>query len=164
MSYRLLPQRGQLFVAVVAIAGTAVIAHSISEVWRESLGPRWLILAVLTLLSGSATVKLPSVPATISISETFVFTSVLLYGPSAGTTIVALDGLIISSWFARRRKELYRIAFNMAAPALSIWIAAQVYFFFPEVKPPILRANRHQSDHLSPARIHVSPLRDKQLC
>jgi putative nucleotidyltransferase with HDIG domain len=137
MSYRLLPQRGQLFVAVVTLAGTAVIAHSISEVWRESLGPRWLILAVLTLLSGSATVKLPSVPATISISETFVFTSVLLYGPSAGTTIVALDGLIISSWFARRRKELYRIAFNMAAPALSIWIAAQVYFLFPEVKPLI---------------------------
>ena len=137
MSYRLLPPRGQLFVAVVAIAGTAVISHSISEVWRESLGPRWLILAVLTLLSGSATVKLPSVPATISISETFVFTSVLLYGPSAGTTIVALDGLIISSWFARRRKEFYRIAFNMAAPALSIWIAAQVYFLFPEVKPLI---------------------------
>ena len=137
MSYRLLPQRGQLFVAVVTLAGTAVIAHSISDVWRESLGPRWLILAVLTLLSGSATVKLPSVPATISISETFVFTSVLLYGPSAGTTIVALDGLIISSWFARRRKELYRIAFNMAAPALSIWIAAQAYFLFPEVKPLI---------------------------
>jgi putative nucleotidyltransferase with HDIG domain len=137
MSYRLLPPRGQLFVAVVAIAGTAVISHSISEVWRESLGPRWLILAVLTLLSGSATVKLPSVPATISISETFVFTSVLLYGPSAGTTIVALDGLIISSWFARRRKEFYRIAFNMAAPALSIWIAAQAYFLFPEVKPLI---------------------------
>ncbi len=62
MSYRLLPQRGQLFVAVVAIAGTAVIAHSITDVWRESLGPRWLILAVLTLLSGSATVKLPFSP------------------------------------------------------------------------------------------------------
>ena len=137
MSYRLLPQRGQFFVAVVAIAGTAVIVHSIADVWRESLGPRWLILAVLTLLSGSATVKLPSVPATISISETFVFTSVLLYGPSAGTTIVALDGLIISAWFARRRKELYRIAFNMAAPALSIWIAAQAYFLFPGVKPLI---------------------------
>lgn len=137
MSYRLLPQRGQLFVAIVTITGTAVIAHSIADVWSESLGPRWLILAVLTLLSGSATVKLPSVPATISISETFVFTSVLLYGPSAGTTIVALDGLIISSWFARRRKELYRVAFNMSAPALSIWVAAQVYFLFPGVQPLI---------------------------
>jgi len=137
MSYRLLPRRGQAFVAVVTAAGTAVIVHSMLTVWGESLGPRWLILAILTLLSGSATVKLPSVPATISISETFVFTSVLLYGPSAGTTIVALDGLIISSWFARRRKELYRIGFNMAAPALSIWTAAQIYFSFPGVEPLI---------------------------
>jgi len=137
MSYRLLPRRGQAFVAIVTAAGTAVIVHSMLTVWGESLGPRWLILAILTLLSGSATVKLPSVPATISISETFVFTSVLLYGPSAGTTIVALDGLIISSWFARRRKEFYRIAFNMAAPALSIWTAAQIYFSFPGVEPLI---------------------------
>ena len=34
---------------------------------------RWLVLAVLTFLSGSATLKLPSLPATISVSETFVF-------------------------------------------------------------------------------------------
>jgi putative nucleotidyltransferase with HDIG domain len=135
MSYPLLPHRGRVFVAAVSIAGTAAIAHSVTGIWNEALGPRWLILAVLTLLSGSATVKLPSVPATISISETFVFTSVLLYGPSAGTAIVALDGLIISSWFSRRRKELYRILFNMAAPALSIWVAAQVYFLFPGVQP-----------------------------
>ena len=137
MSYSLLPPRGRFFVAIVSVAGVAVIAHSVTDVWNEALGARWLILAVLTLLSGSATVKLPSVPATISISETFVFTSVLLYGPSAGTTIVALDGLIISSWFSRRRKELYRVVFNMAAPALSIWTAAQVYFLFPGVEPLI---------------------------
>jgi putative nucleotidyltransferase with HDIG domain len=141
MSFSLLPHRGRVFVAAVSVAGAAAIAHSIADIWSESLGPRWLILAVLTLLSGSATVKLPSVPATISISETFVFTSVLLYGPSAGTTIVALDGLIISSWFSRRRKEVYRIIFNMAAPALSIWVAAQVYFLFPGVQP-LLVASR----------------------
>lgn len=137
MSYRLLPERGRAFVGTVTAAGTCVIGYSVFGVWSDALGPSWLILALLTLLSGSATVKLPSVPATISISETFVFTSVLLYGPSAGATIVALDGLIISSWFARRRKELYRIAFNMAAPALSIWVSAQVYFLFPDIRPLI---------------------------
>jgi putative nucleotidyltransferase with HDIG domain len=129
------PERGRLYVGIVTLAGSAIIAHSIIQVFQENLGPQWIILAALTLLSGSATVKLPSVPATISISETFVFTSVLLFGPSAGATIVALDGLIISSWFARRRKEFYRIAFNMAAPAMSIWLAAQLYFSFPGVKP-----------------------------
>ncbi len=95
---------------------------------------QWLTLAALTLLSGSATVRLPSVPATISISETFVFTSVILFGPDAGATIVALDGLIISVWLASRRREFYRVGFNMAAPALSIWFAANVYYHaFPNV-------------------------------
>jgi putative nucleotidyltransferase with HDIG domain len=137
MTYKVLPEKGRPFVGTVVVCGSLVIAHSVSVVWEGPFGSRWLILAALTLLSGSATVKLPSVPATISISETFVFTSVLLYGPAAGATIVALDGLIISSWFARRRKELYRVLFNMAAPALSIWISAQIYFTFPGIRPLI---------------------------
>ena len=41
-------------------------------------------MAALTLVSGSATVRLPSSSASISISETFVFTAVLLYGPASG--------------------------------------------------------------------------------
>jgi putative nucleotidyltransferase with HDIG domain len=140
MPYTILPERGRVFVGGTVAIGSAVIALSALEVWSESFGPRWLVLAALTLLSGSATVKLPSVPATISISETFVFTSVLLFGPAAGATIVALDGLIISSWFARRRKELYRVLFNMAAPALSIWLSAHVYFLFPGVRPLVSNA------------------------
>jgi putative nucleotidyltransferase with HDIG domain len=135
MGYKLLPEKGRLFVGAVVICGSVVVAHSVAALWEGPFGSRWLILAALTLLSGSATVKLPSVPATISISETFVFTSVLLYGPAAGATIVALDGLIISSWFARRRKELYRVLFNMAAPALSIWLSAKAYFLFPNIRP-----------------------------
>ena len=34
-----------------------------------------------------------------------------------------------------RRKELHRVAFNVAAPALSIWLSAQVYYLFPGVHP-----------------------------
>src|SRR4051812_27501381 len=106
------PRRGAAYVALVIIVGFSVISLSAYDVVRHMLAPQgltlafqWLILAALTLLSGSATVKLPSVPATISISETFVFTSVILFGSSAGSTIVALDGLIISIWLAKRRKE-----------------------------------------------------------
>ncbi len=131
----LLPSHGGLYVCTVIVVGSAIIFDSVQTVVAVHLSPQWLTLAALTLLSGSATVRLPSVPATISISETFVFTSVLLFGPAAGATIVALDGLIISAWFATKRREAYRIAFNMAAPATSIWIAAQIYFAFPEVEP-----------------------------
>jgi putative nucleotidyltransferase with HDIG domain len=99
------------------------------------VGVQWFLLAALTLVSGSATVKLPSVPASISISETFVFAAVLLYGPSAGTLIVALDGLVISFWISKRRQEPYRAFFNMSAPAVSAWAASKIFFWVSGIQP-----------------------------
>src|SRR5206468_1889663 len=99
------------------------------------IGWNWFILALLTLLSGSATVKLPSVPATISISETFVFTSVLLFGPAAGTLTVTLDVLAISLWLARRGHPSYRIAFNVFALPASLWIGAQLFYLTSGLEP-----------------------------
>jgi putative nucleotidyltransferase with HDIG domain len=123
-----LPRQGAAYVALVSVVGLFVIAISAMDVANRMLSVPFFTLAALTLLSGSATVRLPSVPATISISETFVFTSVLLFGQSAGAAIVALDGFIISIWLAKRRREFYRVAFNMAAPAISIWFSAGIYY------------------------------------
>jgi len=101
-----IPRHGAAYVVFVIVAGLTVIGVSAVKVAATMIGLQFFMLAALTLLSGSATVRLPSVPATISISETFVFTSVLLFGPAAGATIVALDGLIISVWLAKRRLVL----------------------------------------------------------
>ncbi len=90
------------------------------------------MLAVLTLVSGSATVALPSLPATVSVSETFVFTSVILFGASAGTVTVALDAAIISFWSYRRGQASYKIIFNIAALSLTIWTASHLFFFSPK--------------------------------
>ena len=151
-----LPRRGATYVALVTTAGLATIGYSAAHLYPAGLTPegngrfivQWFLLAALTLLSGSATVKLPSVPATISISETFVFTAVLLFGPNAGATIVALDGFIISIWLAKRRKEFYRVLFNMAAPAVSIWLAAHLYQAF--AGPEFLFAAREKAAALPP--------------
>ncbi len=126
---------GRAYVTVVIACGFAVVVGSAYSLISEPIGYRWLLLAALTLISGSATVKLPSVPASISISETFVFTAVLLYGPAAGTLTVALDGLVISFWLAKRRRELYRALFNMSAPAVSAWCSAQLFFWTAGIEP-----------------------------
>ena len=86
-----LPVHGRAYVSAVIVLGFAVVSHSVYELTVHP-GYQWFLLIALTLVSGSATVKLPSVTASISISETFVFTAVLLYGPAAGTLTVALDG------------------------------------------------------------------------
>lgn len=135
MSAPLLPKNGRAYVASVIAAGFLVVSWSVHQLTQHPVGIQWFLLAALTLISGSATVKLPSVPASISISETFVFAAVLLYGPSAGTLVVALDGLVISFWIFKRKQEPYRALFNMSAPALSAWCSAQLFFWLAGIRP-----------------------------
>src|SRR5688572_6276059 len=130
-----LPVHGRAYVAAVIALGITVVSYSVYRLTVEPIGYQWFILVALTLVSGSATVKLPSVPASISVSETFVFTAVLLYGPAAGTLTVALDGLVISYWIARRRREPYRALFNMSAPAVSAWCSAHLFFALAGIVP-----------------------------
>ena len=105
------------------------------QLYRVPIGSQWLLLAFLTLISGSACVELPHSNLTISISEAFVFAAVLLYGPAAGTLTVALDGLVISYWISRRRPEIERALFNVAAPALSAWCSAHLFFWLSGIAP-----------------------------
>src|SRR5438045_7550237 len=91
---------GRAYLAGVIGCGIAVVGLSLFRLHVQPVGYQWYMLAALTLISGSATVQLPSIPASISVSETFVFATVLLFGPSAGTVMVALDGLVISFWMA----------------------------------------------------------------
>ena len=127
--------RDELYVAGVVIAGALTVFQSFYDLTFHPIGWNWAILAVLTLVSGSATVRLPSMPATISVSETFVFTSVLLFGSAAGTLTVALDALVISFWSYRKGHPPYKIVFNVCALPLTIWIAAHLFFLFPSIEP-----------------------------
>src|SRR5439155_11173479 len=126
---------GRAYIATVIVCGIAAITASLLAIQGAPLPSQWYMLAALTLVSGSATVNLPTVGASISVSETFVFASVLLFGPAAGTITVALDGLVISFWMAKRRPEWYRALFNMAAPAISIWVASHVLFTTAGIQP-----------------------------
>lgn len=138
-SFSSLELNARLFVGVIVACGFIAIAHSVYALRYSPVTSQWFVLAALTLLSGSITIKLPGIDASISVSETFVFTSVLLFGTAAGTITVTLDGLIISLWLWRKRIGLHKLLFNTTAPALSIWVAAHVFFWATGV-PPLTQA------------------------
>jgi putative nucleotidyltransferase with HDIG domain len=119
----------QAFVPCVSAAGLLVVGHCISTMMQQPLSRDWLALAALTLLTGSFTIKIPSIPVRLSVSETFVFASVLLFGSCAGTVIVALEILVvIAAGTGRRAPDPLRILFNVSAAALSIWIASHAFY------------------------------------
>jgi diguanylate cyclase (GGDEF)-like protein/putative nucleotidyltransferase with HDIG domain len=123
------------YVTLVVLAGASAVAQSAHQLYANPLGTQWLILAALTLLTGSFTVKVPSINARISVSETFVFASVLLFGAAAGTATVLLESLIILFWMAPSGRPLHRLLFNMAAPAIAIWISGTVFFIASGIQP-----------------------------
>src|SRR5947209_3605980 len=126
--FRKLPRLTRAYIGIVIVAGSATITHSFVQLYLHNVPWPWAILALLTLASGSATVNLPALPAVVSVSETFVFTSVLLFGPAAGTLTVALDALIISLWSYRKIHSPYKVLFNIFAVALTLWISSHIYY------------------------------------
>jgi putative nucleotidyltransferase with HDIG domain len=125
-----------VYVSLVVASGLIVIGVSIRDLtakpWAWQLD--WLKLAGLTLISGWLSVKLPSGRATISISETFVLAGTVLLGPAVGTVLVALDSLVLclKESLLGRGLRSEQVLFNLAAPSVSIWVAAIVAGITPE--------------------------------
>jgi putative nucleotidyltransferase with HDIG domain len=125
------------YLATVICAGVSVITWSMAALIMAPVPLPWFILAALTIVSGCATLRLPTIPASFSISDSFTITAALLYGPEAGTVAVAIDALVISYQLARRNFGVQRLLFNAAAPALAMWAAAQCFFRLAGVQPLI---------------------------
>src|SRR3954454_18634540 len=89
--------RARPYVLAMVIAGCMVLVHSLAQFLAQPTNVEWWALALLTLLSGSAVLKMPSVAVNFSISDVFTLTSAVVFGPAAGTLIVAIDSLAISA-------------------------------------------------------------------
>lgn len=135
--------RTRAYVILVVGLGIIAVGLSLSDLASQERDRGWFLLAGLTLVSGFLPVKLPSVSATISISETFVFAGTILFGPSLGTILVLLDAGVLSarvSLTKKRRLRTEQVLFNLAAPALSIWVAANVAQIHPLAAPETVSA------------------------
>lgn len=148
-SFELLSARARVYVLAVAAGGAAILLTALHGLASAPLDVRWFVLVGLTVLTSSITVKVPSTAATLSVSEAFVFSSVILFGWQAGAVVAALDGLVISHWLQRRRNQpSYRVLFNATAPPLSTAIAASVYTMAGA--PPIDAPDFHVAQILIP--------------
>ena len=133
MAAIVLSRAGKAYVWAVVAAGGGLIGYSVVQL---TVGPPphyWLLLAALTLFSGPFSIRVPSIRTSVSVSETFVLASVLLFGPAPAALTVALDGLLVSLWAQHR--SVYRALFNIAEPAISVWVSAQLFYALAGVEP-----------------------------
>ena len=136
-------ERGSMttpFVSAVILAGATVFAQSVYQLSTVPVGSQWFILVALTLLTGSFTIAMSSLSVRVSVSETFVFASVLMFGTAAGTVTVVLETLVMSFWLRPQSRAPQRVLFNAAAPAVAIWVSGTVFYWFSGITPYLRHA------------------------
>jgi putative nucleotidyltransferase with HDIG domain len=126
-----------VFAWSASLAGALLLAYSVWDVLSRPIPAEWIILLVLTAASGWATLRIPGVHISFSISDTFSIVAALLVGPSAGAITAALDGLVLSWNMKNSRRTVERVFFNAAVPALATWIAAQAFVLLGGSRTPI---------------------------
>jgi putative nucleotidyltransferase with HDIG domain len=136
-----------VYIAGIIALGSYVILTSAVTLIVTPTSNQWLLLAALTLFTGSFSVQIPSVGARLSVSDAFVFASVLLFGAPAATVTVALDSFIMSLWTKRRGGFWLRSLFNCSAVALAIWLSGKMFFRLSGIIPgrpeDLLHLERH---------------------
>src|SRR5687768_10696785 len=127
------------YLAAVIVTGAIVLAFAVVRLVSDPFPPMWFALALLTLGTGWATIRMPGFPISVSLSDTFTMAAALLFGPAAGALLASADGLVMSMKLARESQTAPRLLFNMTAPALAMWLAASVFFHLVAPRAPIGR-------------------------
>jgi signal transduction histidine kinase/ActR/RegA family two-component response regulator len=107
---------------VIAI-GTAVVLFSLYRLPFERLDLPYLILALLVLaVSSSVVIRIPLVSGGITVSDTFIFLTLLLYGGEPAVLLALGDGLFSSLRISRKpRTILFNSAVMACATFLTTW-------------------------------------------
>jgi diguanylate cyclase (GGDEF)-like protein len=109
---------------LMVAAGAAIFSYSCYTLPYQQLDFRFLLLFSLTLgISSGIGIRVPRVNTTITVADTFVFLTLLLYGPEAAVIVAAADGL---SSGLRISKRLITVLFNAAATTIAIFITGAI--------------------------------------
>jgi signal transduction histidine kinase/ActR/RegA family two-component response regulator len=111
----------------IIVLGVAACLLSLRFLPVPRLDTRFLVLALMTLVVGSRfSIQIPRVSAHISVSDSFVFLTLLLFGGEAAVIVAALDGLFTSLRFSRKPSTLL---FNAAIVSFSTFVTTEVLWW-----------------------------------
>ena len=122
------------YVRLVIGAGVLTIVYSLLSLYTTPHRWEWLLLAALAVATGSFSMKLGTVYASITVSDTFFICTALLFGPAPATLASALSTAVSSS---RRRHRREQTAFNVSTTAIGMFGGSQVFYLLSGVAPLI---------------------------
>ena len=101
--------------------GAGALVYSAATLPVARLDVRFLLLGLLVCVSSHVAVRIPRVSGRITVSDTLIFLTLLLYGGEAAVLLSALEGVYASLRISRRALTIF---FNAAVLALSTFLTA----------------------------------------
>src|SRR6185295_19775930 len=112
------------FLELVSAAGLTVFFYAVYVVATGSPTLDWILLGlVTTLVVGRTTIRIPKTESTVTLDDTFIYISVLLYGVWPSVVLSGVNAVLCSLRSPNRR----RVApFNAGAMSLSIFVSSSL--------------------------------------
>ena len=112
----------RLFIGWVSVIGLTVFSFALYQVITLPFSKDWLLLSLVTIAVASRTdIRIPRTSTTVTITDTFIYISVLLYGVPHSVVLAGIDAAICSLHYENKRKVM---PFNVAVTSLSVFMAS----------------------------------------
>ena len=143
-----IPGGAKFYLSLVMALGSVVLAYSLyTALNMPSL--MWLTLVVLTLLVGLLPVRIPCVKVkghaiTITASDVFTYTSILLYSPEVAACVALMDGCLGSL----KTRKPYKVAFNLTQMPLVTFLVGHLFYRLQRQPAPLEASSINASNVL----------------
>lgn len=127
------------FIAGTTLLGLAVVVYSLYySLWYAKTS--WLILAALVALASYFPIQIPAAKEkrqslSASVSDIFIFSAILFYGPEVAAVMASCDALTIN--LRSRVSRFYKRLFNVAQMSLGPFLTGKVLYLLQEKSPPL---------------------------
>jgi signal transduction histidine kinase/ActR/RegA family two-component response regulator len=119
------------YMYTVITTGTLVLAYAALRLELKQLDLSFLLLALITIgLASRIAIQIPRISGQITVSDTFIFLTMLIYGGEAAILLAAAEGICSSLRISRKP---ITVIFNAAMMATATFLTVYTvrYFFGP---------------------------------
>src|SRR5262249_10039185 len=116
--------RSRRFILLVSTVGLSVFAYAGYNVFRGPVQLEWILLCLVTALIVSNTdIQLPKISSTVTLDDTFIYISFLLYGQWPSVMLAGITGVACSLHYPNKRRVM---PFNAAMMSLSFFVSSTI--------------------------------------
>jgi signal transduction histidine kinase/CheY-like chemotaxis protein len=111
----------RIYMWSIVVCGSLITLISVYQLQFANLTPPFVLLAVCVAVSSLVAVPIPRVSGRITVADTFIFLTMLLYGGSAAVVLSGLEGVCTTLLISKKPRT---ILLNASVLAISTFITA----------------------------------------